>query len=86
MQASVTDRPRTMSAPSSWRPASRKLSIIRPVTPRSPPAIRSASSPTTTAWRSWSLPLLPWLASMTSRSGSPAVRSWASAPATSSAL
>jgi hypothetical protein len=52
---------------------------MMPVMPRSPAAMRSAISPVSSACRTWSLPLLPWLASMMTRSGSPALASRAAA-------
>ena len=42
-----------------------------PTMPRCPAASWAATSAATFGWRRWSLPLLPWLASMTSRSRQP---------------
>src|SRR5699024_11017391 len=76
MHASVTDRPRTRpagpaSTSSLCAPPSRLLSSITPATAAPSAAICSASMVATSAWRTWSLPELPWLASMTRRGGRP---------------
>ena len=61
-----------VGGPGSCLPSRRKLSTITPVTPGSPAATWSARLATTTGWRRWSLPLLPWLASTISLRGRPA--------------
>ena len=81
----VDERAGGSASSRSWRPATRKDSSITPTIDRCPAAICSATAAATAGWRSGCLPLLSWLRSIITRSGSELARSSSTARATSSA-